>query len=376
MTRGIRDKAGVILTAAIFGLTYGLSAPLIALNLAQQGLGESTIGLNAAMHALGVLIVAPILPGLTARLGAAAMAFAALAGAALLLALFPALPVLWLWFPLRLALGIVSETLFVISETWLNQLSEETSRARTMALYTATLSLGFALGPLILVLAGSTGALPFLIGSGVALLAMLVLLLARPRALPIDPPPPLRPWQILRLAPLAIAATALNAALETAGLSLLALYAIAQGWGETPATLLISALMTGAILLQLPIGWLGDRFDRRRLVLVLAGISAAGALAWPLVLGHAWLAYPLLFVWGGAFVGIYTLMITIVGSRFQGGALIGIYAVMSVAWGVGALLGPVLGGAAMEATPHGLPLFAALACAAFAGVLIRSRRDA
>jgi len=50
------STAAVIATASIFGLTYSLTAPLIALQLAQRGYGEFYIGLNAAMHAAGVLL--------------------------------------------------------------------------------------------------------------------------------------------------------------------------------------------------------------------------------------------------------------------------------------------------------------------------------
>ncbi len=49
----------VILTAAIFGLTYGLSAPLIALELVDAGYSETIVGANSAMHAIGVLLIAP-----------------------------------------------------------------------------------------------------------------------------------------------------------------------------------------------------------------------------------------------------------------------------------------------------------------------------
>lgn len=145
------------------------------------------------------------------------------------------------------------------------------------------------------------------------------------------------------------------------------------GWSESAATLLISTLMVGAIVLQLPIGWLGDRFDRRKLVLLLSVLCAVGALLWPFVFEHPWLAHPLIFVWGGAFVRIYTLMMTIVGSRFASGEVIGVYAVMSIAWGLGALVGPAITGAALELTRHGLPLFAAAACASFAAFAWRSR---
>jgi len=58
------------------------------------------------------------------------MTIAALALAGVVLGLFPALPGIWLWFPMRFLLGAASEVLFVLSETWVNQLSDEKTRAR------------------------------------------------------------------------------------------------------------------------------------------------------------------------------------------------------------------------------------------------------
>jgi hypothetical protein len=86
--------------------------------------------------------------------------------------------------------------------------------------------------------------------------------------------------------------------------------------------------------------------------------------------------YPVLFLWGGVFVGIYTLMMALVGSRFQNADLIGIYAVMGLTWGVGALLGPALAGLSMDLLPHGLPAFAAFACLAFVVYASTSRSAA
>ncbi|MGV2187373.1 MFS transporter [Rhizobium rhizogenes] len=81
---------------------------------------------------------------------------------------------------------------------------------------------------------------------------------------------------------------------------------------------------------------------------------------------HLLRAYPLLFLWGGVFVGIYTTTVAMLGDLYEGSELIGIYALLSVAWGIGAFAGPFLCGIAMEVTLHGLPLFAAIACGAFA----------
>ena len=64
---------------------------------------------------------------------------------------------------------MASEVLFVLSETWINNLSGDRTRARTIAIYTTSLSLGFAAGPLILSIVGSDRSTPYLVGAGLAL---------------------------------------------------------------------------------------------------------------------------------------------------------------------------------------------------------------
>ena len=356
----------VILTAAIFGLTYGLSAPLIALELVDAGYSETIVGANSAMHAIGVLLIAPFLPGLSLRLGFRKLAKGALLLAGVLFTLFPVVPVFLLWFPLRVALGTASETLLVVSETWLNQIASEAKRGRTIAIYVAALSTGMALGPAILALVGRQQSLAFLIGAGLALIACLALVLGHPRDVMPERDDSGNPFRYLKVVPVAVAAAALNAGLETAGLSLLPVYAVNLGWPEKSATILLTILLTGSIVLQLPIGWLGDRMSRPMLIIFLASFSACSAMIWPIALAHSWFAYPLLFVWGGAFAGIYTMVIAALGDRYNGGELVSIYALLSVAWGTGALFGPLLGGLAMEYSLHGLAILAAISCASFA----------
>jgi MFS family permease len=372
-----RTWFAVVAAASMFGITYGLSSPLIALELQRRGHGEFVIGLNAAMHALGVLTVAWMLPRAASRWGMRGILMGALLLVGVVLVLFPMAAWVWLWFPLRYVLGIGSEGVLVTTESWTGHLSSEASRAMNMAIYTAAVSVGLAIGPLLLGHVGSGDAVPFLIGAALSAVACMFIALDRTPA-PRFEHRPLAGGMIglLRHAPVALAATALNAALEASGLTFLPMYAMKLGWGEQGATALVATLLVGAIVLQLPIGWLGDRVDRRRLVLWLSALSALGALAWPFAIGVPWLGHALLFAWGGVFVGIYTLVVTIVGSRYSEGQLVQVYAGMSVAFGIGALLGPLLAGAAMSALRDGLPLFAALACAAFGVFAWRSKASA
>ncbi len=82
--------------------------------------------------------------------------------------------------------------------------------------------------------------------------------------------------------------------------------------------------------------------------------------------------FGLLFVWGGVASGIYPIVLSMAGDRFHGGELMTVNAAMIMAYGLGALAGPALGGVAMDIrNPHGLPwLFVLL----FAGLLAGTGR--
>jgi MFS family permease len=364
--------AAITLTAAIFGLTYGLSAPLIASILESNGKSTLFVGVNAAMHAIGVLGIAPFLPKLSNKLGSRKLIAAALLLTACILPLFLIAPSLWLWFPLRLGLGAMAEIMLVLSESWANQMSDNSSRGRTMAIYTAALSAGFAGGPAILSSLGPSK-LVFLLGA--ALSACAVLPLLHPKVIPPTSETTeggqghaeVQPLKYARLAPLALCVALVNAAVETAGLSFVPLYAVKLGFTETMGMRLISVLMVGAIVLQLPIGLLSDKLAvsaEKALVVGLAAFSAITAILWPFLFANEALAFATVFVWGGAFVGIYTVVLTGLGRRFQGADLVGIYAMLSVSWGLGALLGPSVVGGAMALSPrYGLPFAVASACA-------------
>ncbi|NTX68939.1 MFS transporter [Lelliottia amnigena] len=355
----------VIFSVTVFSLTYGLSSPLIAFKLLNAGMSESAIGVNAAMHAVGVFLIAPFLPALFRRYRPLTLIVVSLFAIAVIFVLFSVVS-FPMWFLLRMGLGLFSEIIMVQTETWLNGSTVERARGKVLALYTAGMSLGFATGPLILAWTGSDGNLAFYVASVLAALAIVFIFTSGMPRVEGHEEKPETLGNSLKLAALPIMATVLNAAVEVLGMNFLSLYAIKLGWSESASALLISVLMFGAILLQLPIGWLADRVDRLKLMTTLAFIAAALAFVWPHILAFHLLSYVMLFIWGGIFVGIYTVAITWVGERFKGGQLAGVYAAMSVAWGAGALAGPLLGGFAMTFSLHGLPWLTGALCLVFA----------
>ncbi|EUM16600.1 hypothetical protein L465_00414 [Enterobacter sp. BIDMC 29] len=360
-----KQIASVILSVSIFGLTYGISSPLISLKLLNSGATESIIGLNAAMQAVGVFLIAPVLPWLFRRFKAANLMIISLIAIAIIFILFTETSYT-AWYGLRLLLGMFSEIIMVQSETWLNSTTVERARGKVLSLYTAGMSLGFATGPLLLSFTGSSSNYGFSLAGIIAFISGFILFKTGMKQSANHDHSGDNICKSLKLATIPVMATALNAAVEVIGLNFLSIYATKLGWDESSSTFLISVLMIGAIVLQLPVGWIADKIERMLLIKILAYTSAITAFIWPHVLNNHLVAYAVLFLWGGIFVGIYTVSITWVGQHFQGEQLTGIYAAMSVSWGTGALAGPLLGGLAMQNTLNGLPYLTGLLCLSFA----------
>jgi MFS family permease len=180
------------------------------------------------------------------------------------------------------------------------------------------------------------------------------------------------PLSMFARAPAIVAAVAVFGLYESALMSLLPIWGVRSGLTERLAAATVSSVYFGAIALQPLIGWLSDGISRQAALRLCGAMGLVGAatLLWvpatPLVL------FGLLFVWGGVASGIYPVALSMAGDRFRGGDLVSINAAIIVAYGLGALVGPPIGGAAMDIrNPQGLLwLFVLL----FAGLLIGTQR--
>ena len=362
-----RGLAAAIVTVAVFGVTIGLAVPLIALVLESRGTGEALIGINSAAQFLGIMLCAPLAPRLIARAGLTRTMLASVVVCAACLALFPALDGYVAWLVIRTVFGAAEGFLFVAAETWINQVIDDRVRARVVAAYATALAAGFATGPLIIAATGIDGPRPFLVGAGVVLAALLPLLLGLGAAPRIAGAPSHGPLALLRLIPVAAASAALFGLLDGGLIALLAVYGVAIGLDTAAAAGLVTTLVVGGIVLQLPIGWLADRTDRARTLAGCATVGTALLLAVPAAVDEPVVLHSLLFVLGGPLGSFWMLAMTALGERFRGPDLAAGNVALTLAYGLGSVAGPALGGIAMEVwPPHGLMAALAAFTAAFA----------
>ncbi|MGE0118471.1 MAG: MFS transporter [Dongiaceae bacterium] len=365
--------AGVIAMVAIFAVAQGLTYPLLSFILERQGASAGLIGLSAAMTPLGLIAGSTLIPPLTRRFGAGPLALACAILAGTSLALIGWTRDVVPWFPLRFAIGLAIGPLFVLSEVWLIALSPPQRRGRILGLYTAAVSAGFAAGPLSLMLVGTEGWPPFLIGIGAFVVCTLWLaaILRRLPALGRDGGTA-SVRTVVRSAPTLLFAVFTTAAFEQGLLSLLPVYGLSYGIGERSLAALLAVLIAGNIALQVPFGLAAERWTARSVSIACALATLVGCLLLPLLIATP-LVWPLCFLWGAVSFGVYTLALIELGERFSGAMLIAANAAFALVWGVGGIAGPPATGAAMDLVGvQGLP--AVLGLLYLALVLARLRR--
>jgi len=275
--------------------------------------------------------------------------------------------------PAALPLGGAIGMLFALSEGWINALATEETRGRVIGLYSSIPSLGFATGPFLLTSTGSAGWPPFLAGLTFVGLSAFALLWARGAA------PDLAQEQRASLAgfagraPSLLTVVGVFALFDTAVMALLPVYAFRNGMDEAAAANAVGVLIIGKVVLQPVIGWSADRWSRRRVLLGCALLTAFGGGLVPAATGTL-LLWPLLFFWGAAGFGVYTMALADLGARFAGPMVVAGAAAFTAMWGVGGVIRPLLGGVAMaHFGPHGLPLLFGVTFLGLAAAIHSSR---
>src|SRR3970282_2075296 len=158
----------LLLSVAILLTGHGLQLTLLPVHA--QGLAWTpyAIGATGSVYFLGFVLGCVVIPSIVARVGHVRtfMVMSAIATMALLGAgLWATLPS---WLALRAATGFALSGLYMVIESWLNEVSPREHRGRVLAVYSMICLLGMALGQLLMVL-GTPDELALFVVGGVLL---------------------------------------------------------------------------------------------------------------------------------------------------------------------------------------------------------------
>lgn len=356
-----------IASISAVGIALGLGLPLLSVILEQRGISPTMIGFNTAVAGAASLIAAPLVTPIARRIGVSlTMAISIVAAAVAALGFYYLTP-FWTWFPLRLVFHFAITALFILSEFWINAAAPPGRRGFVLGIYATFLSLGFALGPWLFSRIGSQGVLPFAVGAGVILAALVPLALAWTRQPLVGTNRRGAFWRYLFAVPTATAAVLIFGAVESGGFALFPVYGQMMNYSEGSAAQLLTAIGLGNVLLQIPIGLYSDHVrDRRTLLLLFAGVGLLGSLCLPFLVENWWSMAAVLFVWGGVVAGLYTVGLAHLGAKLESSELASANAAFIFCYSAGMLIGPQAIGASLDAFgPNGFAFALAFFFAAY-----------
>jgi len=342
---------------SIYGITSSLLTPLISIILEHKKVNTTIIGGMAMIAPAGLILGAFFVSRIMRNSVGRILLISGIVFEIVLIISLINTQSIALWFLIRFLGGFADSILFVVTETWLMEITPRGKRGRIMGFYNSIMMMSFALGPLILTFSGSRGNLPFLICITLMIFAAFPLLWTG-RYLPttIDPPS----FNIIGftfVAPLLALACFVVAFQDLAITSLMPVYGLRVGMSESSATLMLFFGVAGGALLQFPIGWAADKLGAKRLLVACSFVGLIGTLVWPFVLPNTFLLWTTLFLWWGLFSGVSTISMILAGNWFKGSELSMAMAAFGVFWGIGAFVGPFTSGAMMDIwNPHGFPI--------------------
>ena len=147
---------------------------------------------------------------------------------------------------------------------------------------------------------------------------------------------------------------------DAVALAFFPIYALRVGLDLDTASFALGVLIAGNVFLQLPLGWLADRWSRIGTMISCALVTAVFCWILPMTMGTIFM-WPTLVVMGTTGFGVYTVALALLGERFSGQALVAGAAAFAAMWGAGAIIGPPAAGGVIklfgvEALPYFLGL--------------------
>ncbi|WP_411842362.1 MFS transporter [Salinicoccus sp. HZC-1] len=343
----------------ISGFSQGMLLPLISFIFENQDISATINGIHASGLYIGVLLSALFIEAPLRKYGFRPMIIigGSIVGVSLLL--FPVLDSIWLWFILRLIVGIGDNALHFSTQTWLTQSTPHHKLGRVIAFYGLFFSAGFMVGPKVSELVTIWEPLPFIVSGILTMMAwpLIFMLKGAEDARPEDTGAPVSLFNTLKnfkdvllTSWVAFLFPMLYGVLEASLNSNFPVFAIRNDFELSEITWILPAFSLGAILLQVPIGGLGDRTGRAKLINILL-LLGAGTFLLMEVFSTSFIMLLLLFILAGIFVGsMYSLGIsymTDITPRFNlpaGNLMAGIM------FSLGSITGPVIGGTIISIT--------------------------
>ncbi|MBM3603689.1 MAG: MFS transporter [Alphaproteobacteria bacterium] len=248
------------------------------------------------------------------------------------------------WTFLRFLIGFCFCGVYVTAESWLNAGSTNENRGQALSAYMIVQLAGIVVAQALLNVGDPGGFLLFVIPSVLVSLAFTPILLSAQPAPQFETIKRMSFASLYRASPLGCVGIFLMGGVFAALSGMSSVWGTLIGLSVAQISLFVAAIYAGGLVLQYPIGWISDRYDRRMLVLILSAIGgltglvviAAGPGTFGLIVAGA--------VMGGIANPIYALLLAYTNDYLDQSDMASASAGLLFIYGVGSMAGPMVTG--------------------------------
>jgi MFS family permease len=254
----------------------------------------------------------------------------------------------WTWTILRTVSGVCFAGIYVVAESWLNDRANQRSRGALLGSYMIVIYAGLGAGQLLLGAADPRGYVLFILIGVLISLAVVPMALTAQRAPDFALPSRVSFRELLAISPLGAAGALFSGATAGTLFSLGPVYAARSGLDTTAVATFMASSILPAIALQLPLGRLSDRVDRRSVLIGISIAAAAAALAAAQLASASLAFFVAVAAYGGLSLTTYAVCVAHINDHLHPTQMVAASATVLLANGIGSVLGPVVVAAAME----------------------------
>ena len=253
----------------------GMQGTLLGIRGEIEGIPTAQMSIVMSGYFGGFVLGSLVVPRLIQRVGHVRV-FAALGSLiSAVLILYAAAPNWIAWVVLRVMIGFSFCGVYITAESWMNASAGNETRGRAMSAYFIVQMAGLVTGQVLMNVSDPAGWMLFVIPSVLVSLAFTPILLAQVPAPRFETIAPMSMARLYRASPLGCVGIFLIGGVFSALLGMGAVWGAQIGLNVREISAFVAAIWIGGLLAQYPIGWLSDRYDRRRLI---AGLSAFGTV--------------------------------------------------------------------------------------------------
>lgn len=350
MTATLLSLIALFLSGFIMYLGHGLNNILVPSRLSSEGISADNIGLVMAMFSVGLLLGGLYARRLMVRVGHIRLYTASAAiGAISILVCYLWLNE-WLWAVMRILIGFSIAATNIVADGWLSERATNETRSRILSINQVVMLSAMFLGSFLVNLAPVNEATLYIIGGLMFCAGVIPIALSKVPVPDIDDSPRMPMIQLAKISPAGVTSVLMCGLLLGSVLALLAVYAKNKGITGVDVSLLFGAAILGGFILQFPIGYLADRFNRRSVIMYCTLISMIAVSLVPFSVELDWFICTLLLVAlsSGIMATLYPLGVSESFDRLQQNQMSAAMGSMMILYAAGGVIGPILAGFMME----------------------------